>query len=64
MIRWIRLALELVGVLSPKPPCRLPAPPRVPTLTQSSPPPLSDTQPVPLTKRGSGERPRVIPPKR
>jgi hypothetical protein len=58
MIRWVRLALELVGILSPKPPCG-PGP-----LTQSSPPPLSDTQPIPLTKRGSGERPRVIPPKR
>ena len=61
MIRWIRLALELIGILRP---IRLPRPPRVPTLTQSTPPTLSDTQPVPLTKRGSGERPRVIPPKR
>ena len=62
MMRWIRFALELVGLRRPRllPPMSLP---RV-GLTQSRPPPaLSDTQPVPLTRRGSGERPCVRPPK-
>jgi hypothetical protein len=58
MTRWIRLALELAGILSPRPPPCGPGP-----LTQSKPPPLGDTQPIPLTRRTiSGARPCVRPP--
>lgn len=59
MSRW-RLLLSLLGFERSIPP-----PPRAPSvgLTQSTPPPeLADTQPIPLTRRGSGERPCVRPP--
>lgn len=60
-MRWIRLGLELLGLRRTRiPPLRAPSV----GLTQSTPPPaLADTQPIPLTRRGSGERPCVRPPK-